>query len=420
MLRTDIVVARLLVMCIFLPDRLQVLASVGACVYFVFRTLGRKEWPPRQNFIAALALGSSFLLYIGAALITPASHRREAFSLCERMLSFLLMPFVFAIMSQYFRQLIAGQLRYFVYGCIIVSAMGIADFFYHHFIVNGGKVPMSHVELRNIFENFTGIHPTYMGVYLGFAICITGIMWEPASKRQAMLKNVTIYTLLLFLLSLFAKSPIIALGIIAIHFLYERRGQLRRFAVPGAVLAGVVGAACAFIPFVRQRAGEMLGLFGENTEDDLIQNSVHMRRLIWNTDVTLLKHYWLTGIGPGRLLEALHLRYFFHSLYSGYWVGYFDPHNQYLSHWLSFGIPGILVLVITLIIHLRRAVAAGNRLYLYLLFIIVITFFTETMLARQQGVLFYSIFTALFFFLYSPSPALPTGRQAPPRRGGKF
>lgn len=402
-LRTDIVVARALVMCLFLPDKLQALVAVGAAVYFVLRTINRKERAPKDNFKAALALAGTWALYIGAALMTTDEHRRQAFMMSERTLSLLLFPFAFAAMSQYFRQLIAGQLRYFVYGCLVVCAMGIADFFYHHFIVDGGNVPMSHVALRNIFETFTGIHPTYMGVYLGFALCITGIMWEPASHRDMWLKNITIYTLLLFLLSLFAKSPIIALGIIAVHFLYERRGQLRRFAVPGIALLLVVAAASVFIPFVRQRAGEMLGLFGKPTEQNITQNSVHIRRLIWNTDVTLLKHYWLTGIGPGRLLDALHQRYFFHSLYRGYWVGYFDPHNQYFAHWISFGVSGILVLVATLLFQFRRAIAAGNRLYLYLLIIISVTFFTETMLARQQGVMFYAIFTGLFFFLYDHS-----------------
>jgi O-antigen ligase len=205
-------------------------------------------------------------------------------------------------------------------------------------------------------------------------------------------------TLLVFTLSLFAKSPLMALGVITVGFVWQQRRRLSTYKVPAAILAGVGVAATLFIPFIRQRAAEMLGLFHQTPSDNLIQNSVHMRRLIWNTDVTLLRHYWLAGMGPGRVLQALHQHYFFHSLYRGYPVGYYDPHSQYFAFWLAFGVLGILVFIIMLLMQVRNAIIHRHTLYGCLLVVLIITFFTETMLARQQGVLFYSIFTALLFF----------------------
>jgi len=391
--------ARLLMLCVFLPQRLQVIAAIGTSVYFVFRTLVMGYRPQRRDMLVALLLGSSYFLYLAAAALTDAPFRTAAFRVTERVTSLALLPVVFAIISRPFSAIIAGQLRYFVYGCLIVCIMGNADFLYHHVIVDKGMIPLSHVRYRMIFEPFTGIHPTYMGVYLSFAICIVMVIWHPLHKWERVVMYLTLYTLLLFLLALFAKSPLLALVAIAAHFLYHNRAMLRQYLLPAGIMGAVVAGAFAFIPFVRQRAVEMLGLFGSTGNENITQNSVHTRRLIWDTDVSVLHHYWLTGVGPGRLLQALHQRYFFHSLYRGYAVGYFDPHSQYFSHWLSFGISGIILLVVVLLLHFGRAITMANRLYLYLLIILAVTFFTETFLLRQHGVLFYAIFTSLFFFL---------------------
>lgn len=398
LLKTDIVVARLLVVCVFLPQQIQVVATIGSCIYFVARTIAAKVLPTKNSYLAALSLGSLYLLYFIAAIISPAEHRATAFGFCERMASFLLLPLVFAIVAPNFRQLIAGQLRYFVYGCLILCALGNAHYLYQHFISGGGKEAVSHVRYRMTFEPFTGIHPTYMSLYLGFAICITAIIWNPVTKRDRILKSVFLYTLLLFLLALFSKSPIIALGIIAIHFLYTQRSKLYDLKWIFVTFGAFIIAAYAFIPFFRQRLGEALQFSGIGAKGTSADNSFYDRQMIFNTDMDILRRYWLGGVGPGALQQRLNERFFFHSIRWERAVGYFDPHNQYLSIWLSLGVVGIVVFIGIMVMQFVRAIRTGNRLYLYLLIILGVTFFTETLLQRQQGVIFYSLFTSLFFF----------------------
>jgi len=388
----------MLVMCLFMPPQLQVLAAIGACVYFVVRTVRAKMLPIRANYWWALLLGGGYLFYIFALPLTPIGHRHYLRSLCEQKVAYLLLPFVFAITAQVFRQLIIGQLMYFVYGAIIACTLANVDYLYHHFIVGGVSGELSHVAYRNIFEFFTGIHPTYMAMYLCFALFVVFFQFTAETKRQTLLKYSIIYVLLLFMLAVFAKAPLIALALIGLHYMVVNRHILYRFKWAFVSLVAIVTGAYFFIPFFRQRAGEMLGFFHSDPNANVIQNSVNMRKLLFNTDKSMLQHYWLTGTGPGRMLDLLHKRYFFQSLYRGYWVGYFDPHNQYFYDWLSFGIAGILMLVIVLLVHLRKAVLSRSPIYLYFLVVIVVTLFTESLLARQQGLLFYSIFTSLFFF----------------------
>lgn len=395
--KADIIIARFLLMCLFMPAHLQVFVAIGAAVYFTYRTVKVREFPSRSTLLWALLLGGGYLMYVGAIPLTPPGWRHEVGRLCERRAAFPLMPFLFAVMAPRFRAVLVGQLVYFMYGCLITCLVVNAAFAWHHFYAHDLPAGPAHVIYRVVIERFTGIHPTYLSVYLCFSVCIAMFHLPSESTRQAIVKVGLVGLMLSFMLAMFAKAPIIALGIIAIFYAVAARRNLYRFRWGIAALGGVVVAASMLVPFVRQRAGEMFGLFHQGA-GQLTDNSVNVRKLLFNTDVSMLKRYWLTGVGPGRLLNALHHRYFFHSLYSGYWVGYFDPHSQYFYEWLSFGIAGITYLLIILWVQFARAARTRNLLYTFLLILVAVTFFTESLLARQQGLLFYSIFTSLFFF----------------------
>jgi O-antigen ligase len=92
-------------------------------------------------------------------------------------------------------------------------------------------------------------------------------------------------------------------------------------------------------------------------------------------------------------------------LHTNFPVVYHDPHNEYFVEWLSFGILGIALLVAILAVQFIKAVRTKNYLYLYLLIVLSTTFFTETVLSLQRGVMLYAVFTSLMFY----SPLTPKG-----------
>jgi len=395
--KADIIVARALLMCLFMPAHLQVYMVMLAALWFVGRTVQIKERPQVHAVLWALALGGGYLFYVAALPLTPPEWRREVGRLCERRVAFLLLPLLFATIAPRFRAVFQGQLMYLVYGCIVACVTVNAAYAWHQFYAHDLPGGPSHVIYRVVVERFTGIHPTYLSMYLAFSVAIVLWYWPDDSRVQALKKFGIVALMLGFMLAMFAKAPLIALFVIALLYAIVERRNLYRFKWAFAALGGVVVLAYAFIPFFRQRAGEMLGLFHKST-GQLTDNSVNVRKLLFNTDAGLLKRYWLSGMGPGRLLNALNQRYFFHSLYRGYWVGYFDPHSQYFYEWLSFGLIGIGYLLTILCLQFARAISSKNILYVFLLIILSTTFFTESLLARQQGVLFYAIFTSLLFF----------------------
>ncbi|MFI5195976.1 MAG: O-antigen ligase family protein [Chitinophagales bacterium] len=390
--------ARLLMVSFFLPMKLQVWAVMAVSVYFVSRTFTEKERIPRSNFVWALILGSGYLLYLFSIPMTPVAYRAVLLTLCEHKVSFLLMPFVFAIITPRFGELIRRELTWFVYVCFIVCVAGNAAFLYAHYFINGDYHSLSHVVYRTNFYHYTGLHPTYMAMYLSFSICILLLSGEFNSRTEKIVKYALLYSMFIFSLALLAKSPLIALIIIFIHYSYVHRKTLYKYKILFAGLPAAVAAAWFFIPFVSQRINEALQFFGYGKSGNVADNSVYARKLIWSIDTGLLKDYWLTGIGPGRLIHALHERYFFYSLCSDFPVAYYDPHNEYFYEWLSFGILGIVVFLGIFLVYLIKAIRVKDHLNLYLLIILYITFFTETVLSLQRGILFYAVFTAMMFY----------------------
>ena len=395
----DTYAARGMLLSFFFPEKMQALAVMLTGLYFVVRTIRSKEPVLRANYLWAFVLGSFYLLYLLAIPLTPHEYQHFLSLLCQQKASLLLMPLVFAIIAQPFRALIVGALIYFVYGCVISCLVGNVDFVWHMWRSKEAMHSLSHVQYRVMFEAITGIHPTYMGMFLAFSVCITLL----AAPFRGVVKYLLVYLLVIFLLALLAKSPLIALGIIFVHYAYLNRKALYRYKLVLFGLFASLAAACFFIPFIGQRLKEVLQFAGVGKPGNVTDNSVYVRKLIWNVDTDLIRHYWLTGIGPGRVLQVLHERYFFYSIANHFPVGYFDPHNEYFSEWLCFGIAGFLLFLAVLILHLAKAIRSKNYLYLYLLIIVYVTFATETLLSRQEGVLFYAVFTALFFFYRKPT-----------------
>lgn len=407
--KLDIYIARLLMVSIFLPERVQIFTAIAISAWFLFRSLFLRLWPIPSHLLSALIPGSIYVAYVIAAFFTPPAFRADALVFCERKAALLALPLGTALIAPRFRTLLRQQLPWFAFATLAMILFANAAFMVA-LLQHALPSPLSHVQYRQFIEDLTHVHPTYFGMYLCFTIAI--LLTTPIIPGGIWAKRLGIYIALVALLAIFPKSPIIALIVIAAHYAVAARISLRQVGKASLVVVALIALAYVFIPFFRQRASEMTGLLHRNNAQNITANSVNMRKLIWQTDQQLVQHYWLTGTGPGRILQRLHERYFFHSIYRGYFVGYFDPHNQYFFEWICFGIAGLLLLAAILAIQFRQAIRHADTIYLYLLIIFAVTFFTESLLERQQGVVFYAIFTAIFF-LSATAPASKVGSTSP-------
>ena len=395
----DRYVAILLMLSFFLPMHVQVLALFPGCAYFVYRTIKDNQTTPRSNYFAALLLGVLYILYLFAPFFIPAAHVQPANSLRETRVGYLLLPLVFAAIGQQKLKTIFSQLLYFVYFSIGICLLANAWFVIHFALSPGAFKGVNHVTYRIFFEELTQIHPTYISMYLVFSI---GILLTNAARLSRTVKYILFYILVVLLLPLLAKSPLLALGVIMLHAAWLKRKELLRYKWLFLGMIVVMGASYLFIPFVSQRVNEMAGITA-SVKQNVTDNSIHERKMILEADLDMIKRYWLWGCGPGKVRDILRIKYLFYSLYYGRDVGAFDPHNEYFYHWLSFGLTGIILFLVSLFIHFWSAISRRQYLYLYLLLTICITFFTESVLATQRGVVLWAFFTSLLYFYNKPA-----------------
>ncbi len=392
----------------FLPMHLQVLAVFGGSSYFVVRSFQSGGKVETGKLAWAFFLGSFYLLYLMALPFTGPQFGAVIHRFCESRVSILLFPIVFALISPALIELILGELAFLVHSCLFVCLLANGAFavalytkspiFIPYGMPADGFHGFSHVDYRVFFERFNGYHPTYMSMMLVFSMCI---LFFHSSHLKRVDKYAMFYALLLCALALVAKSPLIAMGLIFVHFTWLKRKSLKQYKWPLAGTILLVVLSYLLLPSVSQRINEMFLHSTATGNGNFADNSVNERKMIWNVDTGMLSHYWLAGCGPGRLLHLLKVRYLFYSLQFGRDVNSFDPHNEYLYQWLSFGIIGIIAFVSVLTKHFINAIRRKEYAYLYLMLILGITFFTESILARQHGVVFYAFFSSLFFYRFT-------------------
>ena len=391
--QVDKYAARLIMLSFVLPMQIQIIALFAPFIYFIFRTFQVKEHVPVSNYLWGIFLGTTYLFYLFALTTTPPAYINVVHQLCEYRLSYLLIPVLFSIISPQKTEIIYKELCWFVYFSIAACLITNISFIVTYSRLPQGFKGVTHVAYRIYFEEFCGLHPTYMSMYLALS---AGILFT-ATKISSRLKYLLFYVMLALLLPLLAKSPLIALALMLAHQAWLRRHTLWQYKWIFAGMLGVLALSYLFIPFVSQRIQEMSGLSG-GVQGNINDNSVYVRKMIWEVDSTMARHFWLTGCGPGRIMQLLKIRYFFYSLHYGYNVNSYDPHNEYFYQWISFGLTGILFFIATLLIHFYNALKKRQHLYFYALLILIITSFTESVLTTQHGLIFYSFFTALFFF----------------------
>jgi hypothetical protein len=371
---------------------------MAVSVYFVVRTVSSRGGLTKGNAVNASVISAGFFLFLLAIPFTPHEYLHRLMTLIGQRVSYLFMPFLFAFIAPAFAKLITEELLYFVYGCLATCLIANAGVAYHYFALNDPWV-MTHVAYRGMVHHFTDIHPTYLSMYLGFVIFILLYAGERGLRMSQVRANLFLFLSFAFLLALGAKTPMLATAAVVVLFFISKKGKFREYKWLLAGLTLTTVCAWLFVPFIAQRMHEMVQFFSAEKQTLTNDNSVYARQLIWNMDMNLLQHYWLTGVGPGRVYTVMQLQSFVRMLHHPLPDLYHDPHNEYIYEWLCFGVAGIILLAGTFVWHLRRSLATKNQLYLCLMVLIAATCFTECILSQQRGIMFYSFFTALFFFV---------------------
>jgi O-antigen ligase len=267
--------------------------------------------------------------------------------------------------------LIAAVLRFFENGEFI-------EFFYSRF---------------SIIE-----HPGYFTMNVIFALSFVGVQFNKHEKNYSKTLLVSIFSFLLigvFLLS--SRTGIIALPFVLVLILSNylaKRFSLFKVFVANIVLIIVLFASIFFIPNVNMRMTSLINEITTYKNPSEATDAVEMRIAIWTQSRHIIYENWLLGVGLGDTDDQLAEVYKKMNMQKPLTEGY-NAHNQFLQTQLSIGIFGTLAQLGILIFLFIFGFKKRNALALCLFIIISSNFLTESILERQSGVVFFSLFVPI-------------------------
>jgi O-antigen ligase len=127
-------------------------------------------------------------------------------------------------------------------------------------------------------------------------------------------------------------------------------------------------------------------------------HSVAQRWIYLNIAKEIIQnHFWL-GVGTGDVQKEFNKVY--ESRYKNipeHWRR--RAHNQFISFWISFGLIGLLIILIAFFIPVIKRINASGYLGYVFVIIAVLSMLNEDTLETQAGATFIAFFYSLFFLM---------------------
>lgn len=115
--------------------------------------------------------------------------------------------------------------------------------------------------------------------------------------------------------------------------------------------------------------------------------------------------FW-TGYGINNSKEKIIEKQKHYNLWQGYYT--YNFHNQYIQAFAELGIFGLLCLFLLLGVILKRYLDTKDILFLFLFFIMLVVFITESYLWRQRGLYHFLVLFCLFLKAETHTKTIPT------------
>lgn len=132
-----------------------------------------------------------------------------------------------------------------------------------------------------------------------------------------------------------------------------------------------------------------------NNATDPNGHSLLQRLEYWNLGLQIASENMVLGVGAGDIQDSFNQKYI--ETNSKLNEEHRDrTHNMYLTMLLGFGIPGLLLLLISHIHFLRDQFRNGQLVGLGFIIIILISYLVEDTLENQSGITFFGLFYGLF------------------------
>jgi len=248
--------------------------------------------------------------------------------------------------------------------------------------------------LRETAEKVTDKHPEYISLYLVFAIFLAARQLIRVRRTiPKIIYGLSIAFFIFLLLLLASRGPILSLLVATVMVTFlQIRNKTLKLLVPLSLAGGLL-LLIRFTPSIYSRILET-----KNTAFlppvGVHYNSTNIRAGIYQCAAELIRQHPLLGVGVGSDRSML-MACYAHFNTEAYQKTFYNTHNQYVNFWLLSGVLPLLLFLGSLAYTIACNVRTKNYVLIFFSIVMCISFFSENVLSRQAGVVFYYFFICL-------------------------
>ncbi len=352
-----------------------------------------------REALLILLLSSVFLL--SAISSTYSSNWQEGLRQTIRVLPIALFPIIFGFLRKgvFNSKELLNLKRIYVFA-ITLGLLCVHIILFENLYLSNN----SHWEIRQQIEKVTDVHGTYLSIWIGFGVLV---LFSRMLFNFDFKKIVTYLALIAYFIywqiTIGARMPLIItmlLSFIYIIFQFNFKSKI-------VVISALLGASILFLTFSKsnivERVERVFSFEHAFPEGDYSYkfkdiSSEDIRKGIFLCSWTLTKEEPWLGYGIGDVQTYMDNCYRERINSNVYQRFHYNTHNQYFQVVLSAGIIALLLFVISLLFPLFTAFKQRDFLWFGFTLLNIACFLTENVLNRHDGVIFYSLFNALFAF----------------------
>jgi len=395
-------------------------AIIIALLLFIFEISKSPEFRKKitasikKNKIAGLLL--TFFLFNAISFVIHIKDYENlsvGLTSLEQKLSFIIFPLLLSDISSYDKKQIKMFIFVFISSIALSTSIALCSAVIHTYLSN--SLYYFDKDTGVLFNNFmyhrlgsyVGMHAVYFAEYVLFAFIMLVSysyhyfsQWPTKNKIVAVVFGIYLICIIFLLKSaaiLFILLTIIAL--FTFYYLYKAKEHINTKSKIGIAIIGI-----ALISILGIRAMSKIGSKADFFTYDLSQpgggewNGINLRLAKWNVAKMVIADHWRWGVGPGNTSSTLDKYYekvgFNYALQLHY-----NPHNQVLHTFLSAGIFGIMLLILIFIISFFQSIKKKDSLMFLFLVSFVLFSMSESTLAVNKGIVFFTLFLSYFSYL---------------------
>ncbi|MEQ5791013.1 O-antigen ligase family protein [Muricauda sp. NFXS6] len=354
----------------------------------------------KDDLIGALLLSLPFI-YLFTSSFFPGILMEKKFVI--RNLPLIVFPFLFLLLKGNVvisrNKVLAVLVRMlFVYNISIFTvAMARQISKYPDF----SKINWYFFSYRGLLKYFD-VHATYLGLLNNLAILFLLFLVQKQKPGERIFSYAMMISSLLITVLSGSRIQIVVTITLLLLFLFSKLSRKRLFVFLGIVLFS--GLFLTYVPIVRERVIDTVfnptktfryAKYGNNPGE---KASLKKRLQMNMCGVNMInKKIWL-GYGSAYEKEPELLKCYEEKGLLKAYENQFNVHNQYVGLLLTGGTVFFLTFMLVFFLSLFKSVSSSDFMYIGFLFIVSITGFTENILERHFGIIYFSLLNSFFYF----------------------